>query len=643
MPTIVHGNLDDNHRDIEDLAKINYDYIYPNGLDLRPGTEFHKFIVDKVLYRARESAKNMSVRFSSWRVIDQTMTAYIDLSDSEEALKDKDKRKPVSIIYPHSYALMETTLGYLLSAYMQDPIFRYEGVSPEDTLGAILLEKDIDLQCYKSKSILNFHTMFRDALCYGFGAVNTGWNVQRGWQIEKQVKNRLFGSPQVSKVKRRKIVYEGNKLTNIDPYLALPDPNCPLGNAQNGEFFGWLEKSNYQNLLEEELDNPNMFNVKYLKHVKNRQSSIYADDNSGRHDKTQSAPSQRNDTALNPVDSVILFVKLIPKDWKLGSSEYPQLWRFRISCDSVVTEAFQLKLIHNQIPIGLCAPEFDGYSITPISRMEVLYGLQHTLDWLFNAHIANVRKAVNNTLIVDPYLINVPDVEKSREGGIIRTRRPAWGRGVANAVEQLKIVDITRSHMADSAIIKEAMDKVVGADGALMGSLRQGGPERLTGAEFKGTRQGSFNRLERIARIIGIQAFQDIGYQMAANTQQFKSQETFVKTTGRWQQTLMEEFGVKDKFMKVSPYDILINYDLKIRDGSIPGGNYSDVWTKLFEVVAGSQVLSQKFDIVRIFSHIARANGAKNVHDFIKTMPDNQVENQVQQGNLIPVPSQGGA
>ena len=291
-------------------------------------------------------------------------------------------------------------------------------------------------------------------------------------------------------------------------------------------------------------------------------------------------------------------------------------------------------------PVGISAPDFDGYSVTPISRLERLYGLQEIVDWLLNTHVANVRKAINDMFVYDPYLINSNDLKNPGPGKLIRTRRPAWGRGVKDSVMQLEVNDVTRGHVADASIIREAMDKIGGTDSATMGSLRSGGPERLTGKEFEGTQRGAYTRLERIARIVGVQAMQDIGYMFAYHTQQFMSQELYVTTTGRWQETLMREYQIGDKKqMKVSPYDLLISYDVKVRDGSVPGGNFSGVWMKMFEILASHPELQQQFDLVRIFKHIARNNGAKNIEEFTRVQmgSNEQVAGQAEAGNVVPI------
>jgi len=628
MPRILQTN---EYQSNTSLQNIHHSYDYPDDLNLKPGSKLHEKIKTEILRRSSDSAGFLSDRFASWNKIDDTLVSYIDTDVDEEKVVYKDHRKPVSIVYPYSYAILETLLGYFISAFCQEPYFRYEGVSPEDIVGAILLEKIVDLHCNKSKILLNLHTMFRDSFTYGFGIVAPSWKKTYGKKIVPVSSGRSL-----SRKFEEAIIFEGNALTNIDPYKCLPDPNVSISNIQTGEYFGWVDSSNYLDILsEEQHSDGQIFNVKYLKSLNGRRTSIYNVDNSQRNRNLRATMSATEPGS--PYDVIYQYIKLIPKEWELGKSEYPEKWLFGLAADQVVIKAQPIGLGHGMFPIAVSAPDYDGYGISPVSRMETLYGLQHTLDWMFNVHVQSVRKVINNTLIVDPYLINVPDIENSADGGVIRTRRPAWGRGVKDSVMQLGVTDVTRGHVADTAIIREAMDKIGATDSWTMGSLRSGGPERLTGKEFEGTQRGGFTRLERVAKIVGVQAMQDIGYMFAYHTQQFMNEEVYVNTTGRWQERLQLEYG-DATHLKVTPYDLLIDYDMKVRDGSVPGGNYSGMWENMFSLMSEHPELQEKFDLVRIFKHIARNNGAKNVDEFvrIKKMPDEQVSQEVAQGNLKP-------
>jgi len=69
----------------------------------------------------------------------------------------------------------------------------------------------------------------------------------------------------------------------------------------------------------------------------------------------------------------------------------------------------------------------------------------------------------------------------------------------------------------------------------------------------------------------------------------------------------------------------------------------------MFETIAGVPELNQHLDIIKIFKHIAKEAGAKNVDDFVRrgggfqgqNMSNEQVSQQAQAGNIVPMT--GGA
>ena len=642
MPYIVTGDQT-SPAGKQDYSRYNYDYDYPMDLDLKPGSKFHDALVSKILTRANESRAEISKRFDSWRTIDKILTTYVTPEDQEVILQRKEPKKPISIVFPYSYSMLEALLTYLSMAFFQDPMFQYEGVEADDTVGAMLLELVIRVHCLKTKVPLALHTVLRDSLSYGIGVGIPEWQTQYG---KVPIRSEVFTGSDLGTTRATQVdfindmIFEGNSLTNIDPYMFLPDPAVSSIDIQKGEFVGWLDRSNIMNMLSEESQpDSGCFNVKYLKHKANKTSSLMLDQSS-RQDKFGGTSLQRQmSQTTNPVDNINMYINLIPKDWGLSDYEYPQKWFFRLSADDVITACEPADHNHGLYPIAVASPEFDGYSMTPIGRMEILYGLQHTLDFLFNSHITNVRKAINDMLIVDPYLVNINDLQNPEPGKLIRLRRPAWGRGVDKVVQQLEVRDITRLNISDSAYITQWMDRISGADQSMQGAIRQGGPERLTKSEFQGTRGSAVSRLQRIAMLIGMQFMQDIGTMFAVHAQQYMTREAHIKITGRYEQQLMQTFNTGRA--SVSPHDIAINYDVIVRDGSIPGGNFSEAWLQLFNIIGSNEMLIQQFDVVKLFTYIAQQLGAKNVEDFKRVqqtqMPDQDILSQAQAGNLVPL------
>lgn len=645
MPYIVQGESE--YSDKSYLEK-DHKYNYPDGLDLRPNSDLHKELRDKIWRRANISRSHISKRFDSWNEVDRTLTAYIPLKNVERELKEKDTTKPVSIVFPYSYSNLEALLTYLVMAFFQDPIFQFEGVEDDDTLGAMMMESVVRLHCIKTKVPLAIHTVLRDALGYGIGIGVPEWKTIYG---KRPIKSSIITQSELGTNTLNDVtwvddlIFEGNSLSNVDPYMWLPDPSVSSDRIQEGEFLGWVEEDNLMNLLAEENQaHSEMFNVKYLKDAQNKRTTL-SKDQSSREDKVGGYTDKHKTSGgvTNPVDIIKMYVTIIPKDWKLSESERPEKWFFALAADDVIIECRKADHGHGMYPAAVASPEFDGYSATPMSRIEIMYGLQNVLDFMFNTHVTNVRKAINDMLVVDPYLVNINDLKDPKPGKLIRLRRPAWGRGVDKVVQQLAITDITRGNISDSAYITQWMDRISGADQSMSGALRTQGPERLTKGEFQGTRTSAVSRLQRIAMVIGMQFMQDIGSMFAVHTQQYMSQETYVRILGRQQEQLKKQFG-KER-VRVSPYDLAINYDVIVRDGSIPGGNFSDAWLQIWQTIATTPELSQQFDVFRIFSYIATQLGAKNVDDFkrnvdrtqAQTVPDEEVLREAEKGNMVPV------
>ena len=649
-------NLDPNNSTSSTYLGQQHDYVYPNRLDLRPTSQLHGDLLRRLNQRIQESSNEMSKRHSSWKKIDRTLTAYIPLDEAEKKVQNSDDRRPVSIVIPYSFATLETLLTYFSAAFLDEPIFKYSGYGPEDRLGGILLEKVIEYQSRRAKMALALLTIFRDGWAYGVGAAAPYWDKMYGKKtvVEDAGFFSAIFAKMLSTGKKRTakdtILYEGNFIRNLDPYSILPDPNVPIQDVQKGESFGWIETSNYLEILAQEQNDPSYFNGRYLSEYRgNAGRSIYNNsNNSGRAERYGEFTNATSSTS--PIDRVFIYINLIPKDWKLGDSEYPEKWLFCVAADKIITCAKPLGLNHCMYPVAICSPDFDGYSVSPTSRLELIAGLQTTLDWLVNSHIANVRKSINDMLVVDPSLVNINDLLDPAPGKLIRMRRAAWGRGVENAVKQLQVVDITKSHIQDSAYITELIKTCSGSVDSVMGLARQGS-ERVSADESRGTRMAALSRLAKAAKIVSLQTMYDLGYMMASHTQQFMTRELYVDITGRWEEELRSQYpNAAQSRIKVSPFDISVDYDIILGDGMLPTGENADVMVQLFQSIASQPVLTTQFDVVRIFQRIAMMMGIKDVNEFrmqqpqgqlppvqANVMPDQTVLDEAQKGNLVPV------
>ena len=630
----------------------DFGYDYPLGLDLKPDSPLHKKIITRIMNRAKASKDAMSSRHSTWNKIDEMLTAYIPLSEAEKAVKDKDSTKPISIIVPYSYANLETILAYQTKAFLGSPIYQYEGVGKEDIVPAKLLEIVVNQQARRYKHGLSLHTGFRDGLAYGIGPSYVPWHTKKGKKVVRTQTPTFntLGEPtgtESSKENIDTVLFEGNKIKNIDPYKYLPDTTVSAENVQDGEYVGWWETDNIYSLLSEER-REDLFNVKYVKdRLSNGSRSIFSTDESKRDKHSVGTTSDSIHTGKNKtVYLTHMYITIIPKEWGLHSKESdndgrsPEKWFFLIANDDILIDAQPMGLNHDMYPVAINAPDFDGYSISPISRLEMSYGLQEVLNWVFNSHIANVRKAINDMFLVDPSLINMEDLANPEAGKLIRLRRAAWGRGVDGAVKQFPVNDITRNNIAtDAPFVMDLMQKVNASSDSSMGILTSG--ER-SASEFNGVMSGLVSRLEHISSITSMQYLQDIAYLCASHTQQLMDKEVFVRAVGSWPEELTKEYGGEGE-VKIDPYSIIADFDVIFKDGSFGDADSQTLsfWSQMFSYVASDE--SGTFDVGRIFQHIARLAGTKDVTSFMRQATpeaqlteDEKVRQEIQAGNIIP-------
>lgn len=627
-------------------------YKYPYDLDLSPGSQFHDKIRDRVLEMVFESHNIMSQRYNSWNEIDRTMTAYILASDAEKKVQERDNRRPISIVLPIQYATLQILLTYMITALGEDPMLRVDGYAPEDVPKAVLMQHHINRQALRTKMLLAIHTILGDAYRYGFGGGLLEWYVKpfRTIRDGKDIRSELT-SPNTSPSSLSNILYEGNKLIPFDPYKYYPDTSLSIQNHQESEFESMAYRTSLGYLMGMEVANPkDYFNVKYLEYI-DATSQLSTEAPSARGDKTGLDVDNSDNIYTKPVDVIPVYIDLVPSEWELGNGKEIETWLFKIAGDEIIIDAGPTNLRHGMKPTVIASPDDDGHSISPMSRLEVGYGMQHTINWLHNARIANIRKSINNILIVDPGLANYNDVVDTREGAVVRMRRAVWGLGkIADAVTQIPVADVTQNFVSDMQVLIQISQMVSGAQDAVSGTISSK-KERVSSAETRLAARSAFSRLEKDARIVWSQFTQDLVEMMISNTIQFMSDEAWVALSGRWPENIMEEFNIKNDRALMKRDDFQnFQYDLIAHDGTITGAHDDpQSLTQFFQVLMSSQnaQVLNAVDFMGMMLSIARRLGVKEAYNWIRRTPvqtttasPEAIQNQVQQGNLVPANGQ---
>jgi hypothetical protein len=588
----------------------------------------------------------MQTRFPTWNRITRNLTAYIPLDQLEKADKAKDDRKVFRVVMPLTYANLETFSTYLVAAFLQEPMFPYDPRATEDIVPVALLELLVQAQMHNFKGGLALYKAIRDCLSFGIGVISPVWTKKMGYRSFRSARIGgdviEFEQPSRSRVP----LFEGNKLECWDPYRVLPDPDVPLDQIQDGEFFGGAERVGKSALINREAAQPDQyFNCKYVDHIFGESFTVPIDDDVGRTEKWGSGISTGLGTLRGrSVDIIHMYISIVPSDWGLGDSDEPEKWTFSVAGDSLVIRAKPLGLDHDMFPVGVLSPAYDGHSNTAMSVLETVHGMQELVDNLVNSWWANTRKTVNNVFVFDPELINPFDMANiSESGGLIRTNRTVWGRGIKDAIEQLPIANVTERNLQNASLIISLVNDLMGATEPIQG-IRRRTSERVTATEAQQLSQAGLSKMEKMARVVWLQGLHDISFMLAHQTQQLMSAETGIRIAGRNYQELIEEYGLSE-FEVVTPDLIDVPFDVIANDGTIPGRGDLNAWTQMIGVVGKNKELASILDIPKMFLHWAKLSGAKDVNSFRRkappispeVVPDEVVEREAQAGNLVPV------
>jgi hypothetical protein len=591
--------------------------------DILKSNPKHAEILNRLTIMLADGQKSITNQIPNWEEVDRSMTGYVQLDEIQKKIKNKDDRKPVTLTIPSSFAVYDTLITYWTSAFFNGNMFKYVPISPDDTVKTIVLEALVNNAIKRSKSALDLYTMWGDGLKYNLGAVHINWDKKYVKAPEYAPTTRVSGNESYLEDTfigyKDNLIWEGNSLTAIDPYTLIIDPNVPIHKFQEGTFIGWVSFTNRMNILERERIDNSYTNGKELKEDDFDRSLYYS--------------KGIKDSAVR---ELTVYVNLIPKEWGLGDGEYPEKWLFVVANDNTLLRATPYRSYHNMYPIAINSPDFDGHTDLAMSRLARLSGMQSTMDWLITSHITNVRKSINDMLIVDPSMINMQDLTEPGPGKLIRLRRSSFGKPIGEAIKQLQVNDITKGHVQDVNYFMDLSGRVSGASDNIQGVQQRKG-ERVSAEEAKGTRLSGLSRLEKLVNITDIQAHSDIALICAYNAIQLSSNKIKVKIVDPMQQALLKEYGQDQDYIDSAGEDLKsLQFDVLPHDGTSQLIDDAQSWLTLYDIASKNPALIGKLDLGKVFMHIARGLGAKNVDSFmINVVPDGQgLEGQIPVGDL---------
>lgn len=616
-------------------------------LDVPVESKLHRKLIKRVESRISLAKREHEKRHSRWIQAEDRTLGYLPETDADIVRKGRRGRGEMTyttIQVPYTYALLMSAHTYWTSVFFaRSPVHQFSGRHGEGEMQTQAMEALIGYQYDVGNFLGPYYIWFYDAGKYGLGIIGQYWDRKKlhyGQLVE--MVDPATGKATLMQSTKEFIGYTGNCVYNISPWDWFPDPRKPVKDFQKGEFVAVRVRLAWNDILRRR-------DAGYY----NDNVDLIRDKSSGGRVKMEGSVNLERpsfdtyifddveEASSHPAGSVLweFYVDLIPDEWDVGTTKYPQKWCITTTEDfSLVLGASPLGYYHCDFPFDVLESEIEGYGTYTRGIPEIIEPIQDTMDWLLNTHFFNVRSAINNQFIVDPSKLVIKDVQNSGPGFVWRLRPEAYGTDLNKMFLQVPIQDITRGHMSDFTGMFPLGERALGINDQIMGALSSG--PKKTATEVRTSTGFGVNRLKTTTEYMSGTAFSPHSRKLVQSSQQYYDGAQKLRRVG----SFAADAG--ERFIMVSPDDIVGQFDLVPVDGVLPIDRMAQA--NLWKEIMGSlrmmpPQVAMGYDWTKIFSWVANLAGLKNISQFkIQVLPDQMLQAQAQAGNVIPLRSPSG-
>lgn len=643
---------------------------------LNPKQPMHGKVLQRLKARFELSERVMAGRYDTFDRVDEKRRLYVNLArparKGDGSVNPDKKEMPFerAIVMPLSYAMHETRKAEIFSQYaFRAPFTQLDGRGIEDIKPAKMAEIKLEYDFQESDGPLSVYSLIQDADAYGMGVVTDTWEEVSGWTSQppdpmQVMISQALGQPPPEPTQVWGPIKQFTRWNPVDPYLFRPDPRVPRGRLQDGEFAGhrsfgsaiWLKER-------DEKHGGNYFNVEFLS--KEGSAQIQSADTRvsartrGAMDAQQytlRSSTDEKDKGFYVLDT--LFIKITPKEWGLGDGDDPEIWWFVIADERIIVRAHKSPYQHQQFPYACGETNYDIHQHSNPGAVEMLDGIQRVTDWLVNSRIENVRKFLNDMILFSPEMIEQDDLLHPGTARWIRytpegTLALLQGLSADSMLKQFKVDDVTGTHFDIANFLADYANKLGAANDTMQGQTL---PDKRTLGEINNAVAAGSKRLSVTAKILDSMAFKPLATRAVMNAQQFYDLQQWVRIAGDYAEIDPENLGR----IQMSRADLAGNFDYVPMSALTPQdpARMLSVWNQLYNLAVSNPALSapdpidpQVLNLKKLFKMVARLGGAREVDTLFQdlpmqpgvgapgVLPDEQIQQGVQSGNLAPVES----
>ena len=195
---------------------------------------------------------------------------------------------------------------------------------------------------------------------------------------------------------------------------------------------------------------------------------------------------------------------------------------------------------------------------------------------------------------------------------------------------------MTRSHINDVQFVENIIERVSGVAKNIMGVQSASSRKSATEAWIA---SGFFTcRLKVPSEYNSALGWSPLAQMMLMNTQQLMTAEQKYSIAGN----TMDQAKA---FMEVDPAKISGFYNFVPVDGTMPIDRLAQAnfWKELLMQMARVPQLAMQFDMPSMLMHVMKMQGERNIDRFkIQVSPQQQLMQQAQAGNVVPLQGTGG-
>lgn len=430
------------------------------------------------------------------------MKDYYDQWDMNDAVyrgdrkpDDSDKKavkrnEPSKVYLPLTHTQVQTFVSFAVMMLTQrDYFYELTGSGIEDVKPAKLcqavIERDINYNKFKGVLLPQWLT---DVGRFGLGIFKSQWTKKTcleavqvpdpKWKPDPA----LPQQPQAPTITQyqQKVEYLGNQIEVVSPYRWFPDTRLSLTRYRDGEFCADEIEKSFMDLMKMQEDEE----CAGVDDVPRLPDSLYADRR-----LTTMAPNTNTNASYNPAMSpkdaaaycVVTEVELRcnPSKLLIGPDTYlnPDLdadvivlvW---IANDGRIIKIEDSGYDHNQFLFDAAQFFNDQQRVINFGIAELLAPMQDIIDWLMNARVTNVRKVIQNQLVVHPAYVEMQDLKDRHP--IIRLKTTADNMAIDTYIKQLNVHDVTTGHINDMGVVQNFAEGATGITENLLGQFAAG-------------------------------------------------------------------------------------------------------------------------------------------------------------------------